>query len=406
MSSVDPALQCTSRGAVVLRVFRSSLYRFGAMGVAASVLMSCQSQTPVSQQPLELPPSLSTSQSVLNIATPYGHNEILLSGKSGPYWALVSFNSTTHGTEFITPPGVSTRGGIAVATNDAGDIVAGIHAYQSLLISPIYLSTTNGKSWSTAEINYPLSPITRAVALTQNTVYAAVSQRQGSDFIVRSSLPNMSSFSKIQSPPGLRKVVAIYGYSGGVLALYRGASTKTMYEASYSSATGNWTSYGKVPRAIHGASIVTSSAGSETAATCTEAGQSSGSITLAVRVLSSSTPTSTLETLPSTTSASSFLGCSPLEVKPTLSVAVWSKAGKGRVQVSLISSPTSGASLDSYLLPSLGNGTPEFLSLKGGLFLYDGSSKGVELRDLSNSTNFSSTINGVLAYVFKQVRAN
>ncbi len=386
---------------------RGRLSSLTAISVAAVLMASCQSQAQVAQRPVELSPSLSTSQSVLNVAALYSASEILVTGRSGPYWALVSFDTQTHQTQFITPPGVSTRGGIAVAANGLGAIVAGVHAYQSLLLSPVYFSVTNGKSWTTTELEYPLAPIGKPIAMTQKSVYIAVSKSNGSELILKGSLPGASKFSQIQTPPGLHSFIALYGYSGGLLALYKGnGSSGATYEATYSSTTGNWTSYGEVPKEVHGSSIVGETKGGEAASTCAPSGQSSGSVTLSVRTFVGSAPNATLETLSSPVSSSVFLGCSTQQVTPKLVVAVWSKANNGRMQVNLIGNQASSASMSSYLAPYSNGTSLAFSSFKDGLFLYSGTPAHVELRDLTSSTNFSGTINGVLAYVFKQARAN
>ena len=405
--SVARTLKCSRLPATLSKHLHGRWAGFVAISAAALVLASCQSQAQVSQQPLELSPALSTSQSVLSVAAPYSPSEVLVTGRSGPYWALISFDTQTHQTQFITPAGVSTRGGIAVAANGFGAMVAGVHAYQSLLLSPVYFSSTNGRSWTTAELNHPLAPIRKPIALTQHSVYIAVSKSNGSEVVLRSSLPGVSNFSQIQSPPGLHSVVALYGYSGGVLALYKGVGTTAVtYEATYSSATGNWTSYGGVPSTVRGTSIASGSQGGEVASTCVPVGKSSGSVTLAVRTFLGTVPKATLETIPSTTSSSTFLGCSTQQVNPKLVVAVWSKVGSQRVLVNLIGSHASSVSMSSYSVPASSDSSLELLSFDNGLFLYSGTPAQVELRDLANSTNFSGTINGVLAYVFKQARAN
>ncbi|WP_143146314.1 hypothetical protein [Ferrithrix thermotolerans] len=376
-----------------------------ALAVLASLaLTSCQSSPALPSSPAELSSSLSTSQSVLSNAIQYSPSEMVLTGRSGPYWALVGFNTQTHQTQFITPPGVSTRGGIAVAANGDGYLVAGVHAYQSMLLSPIFVSSTVGKTWSTAELGFPMAPITSPIAVTSRGIYVAVAKKNGSDSVVRASLPLQGGFSAVPTPPGMYKVEDLLGFGSGVIAIYRGSGSSTTYEASYSSSSGTWTSYGTVSPLLRGVTLLTSSG--EVAATCTPSGSSSDSEVVTTRVFGDGYNPSSPIVQTTNVVPSQFIGCTPSQVQPLVAISILSKGSDGHIDITELPRAGSNAPLESFSVPAVSMSNVLPVSFGSDLFLYSGTPNQVELRDLSARSNFSGTINGVLAYVFKQTRAN
>lgn len=376
-----------------------------ALAVLTSVaLASCQSAPAVPSSPAELSSSLSTSQSVLSTAIQYSPNEMVLTGRSGPYWALVGFNTQTHQTKFITPAGASTRDGIAVAANGDGYLVAGVHAFQSMLISPIYVSSTAGKSWSTAELGLPMAPVTSPIAVTSRGIYVAVAKKNGSDSVVRASLPLEGGFSAVPTPPGMYKVEDLLGFSSGVIAIYRGSGSSTTYEASYSSSSGTWTSYGAVSPLLRGVTLLTPSG--EVAATCAPSGSSSDSEVVTTRVFGEGYNPSSPIVQTTNVAPAKLIGCTPSQVQPVVAVSVLSKGSNGHIDVTELPGAGSNVPLESFAVPAVSMSNVLPVSFGSDLFLYSGTPSQVELRDLSARSNYSGTINGVLAYVFKQTRAN
>lgn len=89
-----------------------------------------------------------------------------------------------------------------------------------------------------------------------------------------------------------------------------------------------------------------------------------------------------------------------------VAVSVLSKGSNGHIDVTELPGAGSNVPLESFAVPAVSMSNVLPVSFGSDLFLYSGTPSQVELRDLSARSNYSGTINGVLAYVFKQTRAN
>lgn len=376
--------------------------KVAVLAAFSGILAACGGPPASISQPKELPSTLYTQASQMYFGVSSGQSKVLVTGKSGPYWGLVSYDAKSHTTGFIAPPGASTRGGLAVAANAVGDVVASVHAYQSLLSAPVFVSTDGGASWSTGEVNAPLAPIRRPVAIGANTIYVAVESLGGAFQIYSSPLANLSKFTPMPNPVGLGKVVALYGYSGGLVLFYQASGGgKVITAASYSRTSNSWTSSGVLPAAVRGASFSVLGSGEE-AATC-YLGESAGQALMNIKVYSAQSPAgsgSSIAVQRAKTVSTSW--CEAVTTSQgTIGAVLFDPQGGG----SRIYYFAAGArSPVSYSLPSGAGVSPDVYMSSGNLYLIGGTAARSALVDLSSGIALSGRINGVLSYIFKQVR--
>lgn len=157
----------------------------------------------------------------------FNKDEAWMTSEVGPYWNLTGYYPATHKFIFLTPPGVSQRGGFAIGTNGMGSGIAGFYPYQSMTTSPIFFLKPGDSTWETGTLPNPLLPISDAVALSRNTIYGAVhigTNKQGIDYG-----PVAGPFVTVGLPGSDQSISGVYGLSDGVLAVLSNHGSRDIY---------------------------------------------------------------------------------------------------------------------------------------------------------------------------------
>jgi hypothetical protein len=114
------------------------------------------------------PPSLATS-----LFTPTGTWAVVVMGGSAAshsnFWQLFTRPTAVSPWRLVTPPGVASNGGLVLASNGTGPVVAGFRPSQNLASSPLAITRNNGATWTPAILGAGLADVPDALAAAPRT---------------------------------------------------------------------------------------------------------------------------------------------------------------------------------------------------------------------------------------------
>lgn len=205
------------------------------------ILSACGSSI-ITSTPNQIPGYEQASFSVKSNMVAFSNNELWMTSEVGPYWNLVGYYPSTRKFVFLTPPGVSQRGGFSIGTNGMGSGVAGFYPYQSMTTSPIFFLKPGKSTWETGILPNGLLPVRNAVTVSGTTIYGAVSlggNKQGIDYG-----PIAGPFVTAALPASNQPISGIYGLSDGVLVVCSSHGGREIY--TFNPTTKSWRKIEKI----------------------------------------------------------------------------------------------------------------------------------------------------------------
>jgi hypothetical protein len=109
------------------------------------------------------PPSLATAA-----ATSGGTWAVAVMGGAAAqhnnFWQLFARRADSARWRLVTPPGVASNGGLVIAAAGGRSLTAGFRPSQSLVFTPLAVTSDGGSSWSSAVLDAPLASLPDALA--------------------------------------------------------------------------------------------------------------------------------------------------------------------------------------------------------------------------------------------------
>jgi hypothetical protein len=172
------------------------------------------------------------------------------------FWQLFVRPADSTTWRLVTPPGVASNGGLVIASPGGRSLTAGFRPSQSLVFTPLAVTTDGGSSWSPGLLNAALANVPDALAaapgtgrllalLTDGTAETSGPAAGWTPLVTRGSLAASGPGSRC----GLRQLTAA-AFSGTGVTLLAGACTHPGNAGIFALTGGAWSAAGPALPAV------------------------------------------------------------------------------------------------------------------------------------------------------------
>jgi hypothetical protein len=237
------------------RLRLAPLLAIGALAAGCGSAATTPALTPGTPSAAGAPPSLATA-----VGTSARTWAVVVMGGAAAqhnnFWQLFVRPSSAGSWRLATPPGVASNGGLVIAPAGGRSLTAGFRPSQSLVFTPLAVTTDGGSSWSSSVLNAGLANVPDALAaapgtgrllalLTDGTAEISGPGAGWTPLVTRGSLAATGPGGRC----GLRQLTAA-AFSGTGVTLLAGACTHPGNAGIFALTGGAWSAAGPALPAV------------------------------------------------------------------------------------------------------------------------------------------------------------